>query len=320
MSKPTLSIVMSNYNHARFLPQALQSVLDQSYRPDEIILIDDCSTDHSVEVIERFVAREPLIRFIRNERNRGILHNQVKLVEMASGKYLFALACDDMIMPGFLEKSMKLLTEHPEAGICSSFTRVIDKDGRDLGVLPGMAVTRRPGYLSPSEARRTLTTVGNWMQGNTTVYRKEALIRGGGYPPQLHSFADNFASQVLALRHGACFLPEALGCWRRMEGTFSVRCLADADIGQQIIRNATALMRNEYRDLFPRAYVRVWEREAKFEQARHALSFPPPPADAAAIRPPTALATLYLLLKYRPSLTIRRRIKMLLETSAPRLA
>lgn len=67
-----LSVVVPNYNHAQYLPEALNAILNQSCRPMEVIVIDDCSTDNSVEVIEAFIRMDPIIRLYRNERNRGV--------------------------------------------------------------------------------------------------------------------------------------------------------------------------------------------------------------------------------------------------------
>jgi glycosyltransferase involved in cell wall biosynthesis len=330
MSEPTLSVLMSNYNHARFLPEALQSVLDQSYRPKEIILIDDGSTDHSIEVIERFVARHPSIRFHRNERNMGILHNLGVLVGMATGDFLVGIACDDMLLPGFLEKSMGLLEQHPGAGVCSCLSRVMDEGGNDHGVLPGMIVSEAPSFIPPARAKLILRSFGNWMQGNTTVYRREALIRVGGFRPELYSFSDNFVSQVLALKHGACFIPEPLCSWRRMRTTYSASCLADTEIGRQMVRNATSLMRGEYKDLFPRGYSGNWEREFAFERAKTSQFVRTGGAGegpgsagrttAWSDRLRVGLATLYLMARHRPVLSVRRRIKIAVSSSSRGLA
>ena len=132
--QPTLSVLFPNYNHARFLPESLGAFLAQSYRPVEIIIIDDASTDNSVEVIETFARREPRLRLIRNERNMGVVPNMNRLVEMASGDYVYLSAADDKVLPGFFEKSMALLSQYPQAGLCSTVGRLIDKDGKDKGI------------------------------------------------------------------------------------------------------------------------------------------------------------------------------------------
>lgn len=80
--RPTLCVLMPNYNHARFLPESLEAILAQSYPPLEVIVLDDASTDNSVEVIESFLRRDPRVRLVRNERNVGVERSVNRLVEM----------------------------------------------------------------------------------------------------------------------------------------------------------------------------------------------------------------------------------------------
>ena len=89
MQLPSLSVVFPNCNHARFLPVQLGSMIRQSFRAIEIIIIDDASTDNSVEVIKEFMLREPRIQLICNERNMGVEWSINRLIEMASGDYLY---------------------------------------------------------------------------------------------------------------------------------------------------------------------------------------------------------------------------------------
>ncbi len=291
-----------------------------------MIFIDDASTDDSLDVVAGIADKHGILKILKNPVNRGVNANLTRALEMATGDYVVGTACDDQVLPGFFEKSMSLLARHPQAGLCSSVSRVMDEEGNDLGLLNTMVVSDAPTFLPPEATRRLLGSFGNWMQGNTTIYRREALIEAGGFRPELRSFSDNFASQVLALKHGACFIPEPLCSWRRMPTTYSVRCLADSEIGRRIIENACSLMQGEYRDLFPRGYARNWEREAAFEHARALLQVksaaanPEEPAAAsapAARRTPAwshrlraGLAMLYLIARYRPMISIRRKLKM----------
>ncbi len=71
MSLPTVSVILPNYNHAHYLPQCLNAMLDQSVKPTEIIVIDDASTDNSIEVISDYVRRDPVVKLIQNEKNIG---------------------------------------------------------------------------------------------------------------------------------------------------------------------------------------------------------------------------------------------------------
>jgi len=126
MNKPTLSVVMANYNHAHFLPQALNGILSQSYLPLEIIIIDDGSTDNSISVIESFAQKSALIHFHRNNRNRGVVYSVNIALEMVKGDYLNVHSADDWILPGLYEKSINLLRQYPSAALCSSKSEIVD--------------------------------------------------------------------------------------------------------------------------------------------------------------------------------------------------
>lgn len=298
MKKPTLTVAMPNYNHARFLHEAIQAILDQSYRPTEFIIIDDGSTDNSVEIIEEFAKKEPIIKFIRHERNMGIDYTSPKLLELATGDYYYGSAADDKILPGFFEKSMKLLEMHPEAGLCSTLMRFIDEDGNDKGLRRGAVISAKECYISSQRAQTILTQYGNWMYGNTTIYRRQALLEVGGFMSELKSSSDGVILPVISIRYGACFVPEVLACWRLMESGYAMTCCRDPEIQLDVIKKATNLMEVTYRDLLPARYVKLWEKKELLRlnlnicQAGHERMF----STLTELRPPkTFLDKLFLI-------------------------
>ena len=258
---PTLSVVMPNYNHARFLPESLGAILDQSYRPMEIIVLDDASMDNSVEVIEEFARKEPLIRLLRNERNMGVIHTINRLLKLSSGEYVHGCAADDKVLPGSFERSMHLLAQYPQAGLCSTLGLYIDETGRDMGIGGNPIISETECFITPAEALHILRRRGPWVMGSSAIFRRQALIDAGGYIPELHSYCDAFIHQVLALRHGACFIPEPLVCWRRMKTGWHATTTVNLERCLDIRQHATMLMRSTYRDLFPEDFVTEWERE-----------------------------------------------------------
>ena len=133
MKKGTLSVVISNYNHAHYLPESLQAILSQSYRPLEVIVIDDASTDNSVDVIESFARKDPIVHLYRNEQNRGVFFSANRGLNLAAGEYIYWAAADDRVCPGFFEKSMDILAQYPQAGLCSSLFKLIGENGEDKG-------------------------------------------------------------------------------------------------------------------------------------------------------------------------------------------
>src|SRR6266478_5268167 len=147
---PTLSVVVPNYNHARYLPVCLSNILKQSVQPLEIIVLDDASTDNSVEVIRGFAAQNPLIRLVQNEKNLGVMPNLNKGVELSRGEYVYIASADDEVVPGLFEKSLRLLAQHPQAAYCCAMAEWRETfSGLVWHMAAGMA--DQPCFLSPDE-------------------------------------------------------------------------------------------------------------------------------------------------------------------------
>ncbi len=137
MNAPTVSVIIANYNRAHLLEQAIQSVVDQTYRDFEIIIFDDGSHDHSFDVIEDFQKKHPeQVKFFNHEEraNKGIVATYREAIAKAQGEYVAFLEHDDRWSPGFLEKKVDILKNHPEVGVVFSPYRVVSEGwfGKDM--------------------------------------------------------------------------------------------------------------------------------------------------------------------------------------------
>lgn len=258
----TLSVLMPNYNHAKYIREALDAILCQSYQPIEVIVIDDASTDNSIAVIQEYVERYPIIRLIRNEKNMGVVHNLKMLSELARGEYICLPGADDKILPGFFEKSMHMLERFPQAGLCSTLSYVIDEEGKNRGLIRSAGIVSiKETFFSSEKVSAILLKYGSWIQGNSTIFRRDAFFEAGGYISGLRSFADGFIQQVIALKYGACFVPEPLAFWRHTETGYHMSSSRNLDTQIEIINTATKLMETTYKDLFPQVYVGSWRKK-----------------------------------------------------------
>src|ERR1700683_2785622 len=97
MTSPLVSVLITVYNRERYLAAAVDSVLAQTMQDFEVIIVDDLSTDRSVEIAQTYAARVPRIRFLRNERNLGDYPNRMQAAEQARGRYLKYVDSDDLI-------------------------------------------------------------------------------------------------------------------------------------------------------------------------------------------------------------------------------
>ena len=106
---PALSVVLPNYNHAEYLPRALDALLSQGRPPDEIIVVDDCSTDGSRDIVAHYAARHPSIRLLPNETNVGVIPTLSRGLGETRGQFIYFGAADDFVLPGFFEIAISAL-------------------------------------------------------------------------------------------------------------------------------------------------------------------------------------------------------------------
>lgn len=123
-SLPLVSIKIASYNHGQFIGKAIQSVLDQSYTNFELIIIDDCSTDNSLDVIESF--RDPRIQFIVNERNIGAASSSSRAKSLCTGKYFCSLDSDDYFHPDKVASQVTYLETNPQVGLIATHIQEVD--------------------------------------------------------------------------------------------------------------------------------------------------------------------------------------------------
>lgn len=118
MNLPLVSVCIAVYNREKFIKQAIESVLNQTYQNFEIIVIDDGSIDNTVSVIKSI--DDTRIRLYNNSKNKGIVYTRNKYIGLANGDYIAILDSDDLWVPEKLEKQLLFLKQNPDYGICGT--------------------------------------------------------------------------------------------------------------------------------------------------------------------------------------------------------
>lgn len=128
---PFFSVVIPTYNRANFILQTLNTVFNQSFRDYEVIVVDDCSTDNTKEILQPLVAQHKII-FIQHDQNyeRGKTRNTGSL--HAKGQYLTFLDSDDLMYPDNLKDAYEYATQHPEKKIFHNLYELVSPDGKRL--------------------------------------------------------------------------------------------------------------------------------------------------------------------------------------------
>ena len=118
---PLVSVLMTSYNREKYIGEAIESVLNSSYRHFELIIVDDGSKDRTMEIARQYAEKDQRVKVYRNERNLGDYPNRNKAASYATGKYLKYVDADDLIYPWGLELLVQMMEKFPNAGwgLCS---------------------------------------------------------------------------------------------------------------------------------------------------------------------------------------------------------
>jgi hypothetical protein len=129
------------------------------------------------------------------------------------------------LLPGFFEKSLKLLAKHPEAGLCSTLCRRINENEEYLDTVPEVPyMLNSPGYIPPQRMQEIMLTRDNWdIMPSTALYNLKLMKEAKAMPVESRKYADGFAVTLMALNYGACFIPEELSVFRFLSKSASAQ-------------------------------------------------------------------------------------------------
>jgi glycosyltransferase involved in cell wall biosynthesis len=115
-TNPKVSVLIPTYNYAHFLDETIQSVLNQTYNDYELIIVDNKSTDDTLEVVDKYLG-DRRIHFYQNATNLGLSGNWNKCLEYATGEYIKFLCADDKFHPEMLRKFVSVMDENPTVSL-----------------------------------------------------------------------------------------------------------------------------------------------------------------------------------------------------------
>lgn len=133
LANPRVTVLMPVYNGERYLREAMDSILAQTFTDFEFLIIDDGSADRSVEIIRSY--DDPRIRLVHNEKNLKLIAALNRGFDLARGEFLARMDCDDISLPTRLARQVEFMAAHPEVGVCGTWARKIDDQGRITGHL-----------------------------------------------------------------------------------------------------------------------------------------------------------------------------------------
>lgn len=221
---PSVSVVVPNYNHARFLRQRIDTILGQTFQDFELILLDDCSTDESREILGRY-GSDSRVRIEFNEANSGSPFKQWnKGVGMARGKYMWIAESDDYAAPRFLERLVTILQAKPEAAFAYCRSWRTTEDDRAEGFadynLPDRDRWTADFYMDGHElCRKYFALITPVPNASCVVFRKDLYDRVGGADETLRLCGDWKLWAAMALEGDVAYVSEPLNYFRYHSST-----------------------------------------------------------------------------------------------------
>jgi len=132
MGNYKISVIMAVYNSEKFLNESINSILNQTFKNFEFIIINDCSTDNSLKIIKEFIKKDKRIKLINNKKNFGAAGTRNKGLKIAKGKYIAILDSDDLALKKRLEIQFNYLEKNPHIFLVGSSAIYIDEKGKEI--------------------------------------------------------------------------------------------------------------------------------------------------------------------------------------------
>lgn len=272
MNNPLISVVIPNYNHAAYLSQRIDTVLNQTFQDIEIIILDDCSTDHSREIIEAYARDHSHIRTCFNQQNSGSPFAQWnKGVDMARGEYVWIAESDDYADSEFLNTLIVPLNNYPEVSVayCQSF--IVDEIGQVTGTAEAWT-----NDLDSQRWKKEFINQGSrecWyllykntiLNASAVLFRKSTFLEVGRGDSSMKMTGDWLVWMKMLLIADVYFSPIPLNYFRTHSGTTrevaeTEKILRRADEAYKVLGyglNHVVLSKEEKESVLQSVFIRV---------------------------------------------------------------
>lgn len=205
MSNPLVSILVTSYNRSQYIEQSIDSILASSYKKIELIVVDDCSTDNTVELVKKYIQNDDRIKLFVNEKNLGDYKNRNIAASYATGKYIKYVDSDDIIMPWCIDIMVSSMEKYPKAEFGISLNFIENK------IYPYL-ITSKEAYRAYFYTNKVLSV------GPTSVIiRRSSFNELGGFSGENY-FGDIQLWYLLSRRSSVVQIPPGLVYWRQHEG------------------------------------------------------------------------------------------------------
>ena len=253
---PKVSVIIPVYNGAKFIKDAIESVLAQTYKDYEIIVVNDGSTDNTEEVLRPYIEKG-LIRYFYQE-NQGSANARNKAIAEAKGEYIAWLDQDDVWLPHRLEKTVKVMEKDKGVVVVGGWFLDIDEDGRPKGC---------NWFINPGVVNNRLKD-GNAVASSSSLIRRSVIIENDEWFDQSFWPRDDYHMWVRLAKYGkVVVIPDILYLYRHHENQNIRKYLERKDIPSDLLDS----IKNYKTYSPPGVYYKILWRVALFKYSRNLL-------------------------------------------------
>lgn len=206
MGNPKVSVIMAAYNSGKYIEESILSILNQTLKDLELIIVDDCSTDEVPKIIEKYRQLDERIITIRNNINSGIAVSRNNGINRAKADYIAVMDSDDLAFPDKLQVQYDFLKHEPNVGAVASGTQIIDENG--------IFMKNRIGLTDPDEIKFRLL-LKNPFINSSVLFRKKLFEEMGGYSKEFEYSEDYSFFSFLSEKYKLASIPEILTKYRQ---------------------------------------------------------------------------------------------------------
>lgn len=215
MKTPKVSVLIPTYNYGRYIGEAIQSVLAQTFTDFELIIVDKASTDNTEEVVKKYL-HDSRVAFYKNSTNLGMVANWYKCIDLAKGEYIKLLCADDKFAPLLLERFVAIMDEHKSVSLVVCFRKVFD-GSTGLLTMPLQHLQKGRDVI-----QSTIHTWDRIGEPSSTMFRRSDIEKIGKFDTNKYQFID-LDMWIRLLTIGDCYIvPEYLSYQRSHDNAFTM--------------------------------------------------------------------------------------------------
>ena len=227
MSDPKVSVLMSVCNGERYLREAIESILNQTFQDFECIIIDDGSADSTNEIIRTY--SDPRIRLVENQKNMGLTKSLNRGIDLCKGEYISRMDGDDISLPLRLEKQVDFMKKHHQTGVVGTRASEIDHEGK--------ITIRKTAHNTYDREMKVQLMFGTCFLHPSVMIRKKILRETGlSYDKSFSTSQDYFLWWQLSLLTKFANLPECLLHYRKHSSRLSNHSSTDQTLNASRVR------------------------------------------------------------------------------------